>query len=198
MFKRRFLLRAQLLFILMALFLLSNATAAQTDNCCSVDRQCATINEWVSGYYAFRNSECGAPSQQQQAQQAQQDQSPAQSNNCCFNGWQCAAEQEWISGYFAFQRDHCVSHSLENGYLYNGNQQRQVQPQSEALQTSYSRNYQHSSQETDGAETYYESKRYTTLEDDTPVGIVVLSSWGAFWRAYCRTYTHESNRPECR
>ena len=111
MFKSSFTKRARLLLILTALLLVNLPASAQTDNCCSVDRQCATNDEWVSGYYAFRNSECGVPSQQQQAHQARQDQTPTHSNNCCFVGWLCDAQQEWISGYFAFQRDQCVSQS---------------------------------------------------------------------------------------
>lgn len=37
------------------------------DNCCYVDRQCDTDEEWVSGFWAFqRNNQCAAPSQQRQ------------------------------------------------------------------------------------------------------------------------------------
>ena len=31
------------------------------DNCCFVDRQCATDQEWVDGYWAFQNGQCAAP-----------------------------------------------------------------------------------------------------------------------------------------
>ncbi|MDE2857963.1 MAG: SH3 domain-containing protein [Chloroflexota bacterium] len=33
------------------------------DNCCFVDRQCATDQEWEAGYWAHQNGQCGAPPQ---------------------------------------------------------------------------------------------------------------------------------------
>ena len=99
---------AKLLLVILTLILLHSATSAQVNNCCSVDRQCATDEEWVSGYYAFRNSQCGADSQQQ-PRQANQDQTPPQSNNCCFSDWQCSTDDEWTNGYWAFQADQCDS-----------------------------------------------------------------------------------------
>ena len=33
------------------------------DNCCFVDRQCMTDQEWTDGYWAFQNNECAAPAQ---------------------------------------------------------------------------------------------------------------------------------------
>jgi len=97
---------AKPLLILLATLLLSSATSAQVNNCCSIDRQCTTNDEWVSGYYAFRNGKCSAASLQQD-RQARQDQNPAQSNNCCFNDWQCSTDAEWQSGYWAFRHDQC-------------------------------------------------------------------------------------------
>ena len=35
------------------------------DNCCQVDRQCNTENEWTSGYWAFQNNHCSAAFQAQ-------------------------------------------------------------------------------------------------------------------------------------
>ena len=37
-------------------------TSAQIDNCCFVDRQCTTDQEWTDGYWAFQNGQCAAPS----------------------------------------------------------------------------------------------------------------------------------------
>ena len=103
---------AKPLLILLAALLLASATSAQVNNCCSIDRQCSTNDEWVSGYYAFRNGQCAAPAEsQQQAHQARQDQGPSPSNNCCFSNWQCSTNEDWTSGYFAFQQDHCFSQS---------------------------------------------------------------------------------------
>jgi len=79
MFKRSVSKTAKLLFLLLALILLSNATAAHIKNWGSVDRQCATDEEWVENYYAFRNIHCAADSQQNR--QARQDQTPPQSDD---------------------------------------------------------------------------------------------------------------------
>ena len=35
------------------------------DNCCFVDRQCSSNQEWVDGYWAFQNQQCSAPAQSQ-------------------------------------------------------------------------------------------------------------------------------------
>ena len=36
---------------------------AQVDNCCFVDRHCATDAEWSEGWHAFQNNQCAAPGQ---------------------------------------------------------------------------------------------------------------------------------------
>ena len=36
---------------------------ANVDNCCFVDRQCESEQEWVDGYYAFRRNECRGQAQ---------------------------------------------------------------------------------------------------------------------------------------
>ena len=87
------------------------APAENVDNCCFVDRQCATDEDWVNGYNAYQSNQCGSPTQQQQSQPRQSQQTPSHVNNCCFIGWQCESEQEWISGYFAFQHQHCAMQS---------------------------------------------------------------------------------------
>jgi len=99
---------------LLALLLLSIPAIAQNDNCCSVDRQCETDEEWVAGYYARQNNECGAPSPQQatsaQASSAQSQSAKSEDNdNCCFSGWQCETDADWASGFFAFQVNLCAA-----------------------------------------------------------------------------------------
>ena len=37
--------------------------AANVDNCCFVDRQCESEQQWVDGYYAYRRNECVAQPQ---------------------------------------------------------------------------------------------------------------------------------------
>ena len=112
MSNRRFSTEARLLFILLTLTILSLPTSSQTDNCFGVDRQCDTDEQWIRGWWAFRNNQCAAPSQQRQSTAAQtQRQSGASQDidNCCFIGWQCNTNAEWTSGYFAFQHDQCAS-----------------------------------------------------------------------------------------
>ena len=55
------------------------------DNCCFVDRQCATDQEWTDGYWAFQNGQCGE-SVQTQTQTSSQPVSvdTGQTDNCCF------------------------------------------------------------------------------------------------------------------
>jgi len=38
---------------------------AHVDNCCYVDRQCHSDSDWMSGWHAHRNGQCGAPGQAQ-------------------------------------------------------------------------------------------------------------------------------------
>ena len=96
----------------------SDQTQSQIDNCCSVDRQCNSDEEWTSGYWAFQNNQCNAPVQSRpktSAQPASIDQS--QIDNCCFLDWQCNTDQEWAKGYSAFQIDHC---DVPEGLLIEG------------------------------------------------------------------------------
>ena len=89
-------------------------TSAAVDNCCFVDRLCTTGEEWVSGYWAFQNNECAAPSQQQQSSSLQSQPQPAASSeidNCCFLGWQCASDDDWVTGYWAYQNNQCAAPS---------------------------------------------------------------------------------------
>ena len=39
------------------------AQQSEIDNCCFVDRQCNTDEEWQNGYWAYQNNECAVPSQ---------------------------------------------------------------------------------------------------------------------------------------
>ena len=90
----------------------ATAPVANIDNCCFVDRQCNTDQEWSDGYWAFQNKQCAAPVQsgqpaQQPASSAPASQTPAGVDNCCFVDRQCHSEQEWSDGYWAFQNGQC-------------------------------------------------------------------------------------------
>ena len=81
---------------------------SQIDNCCFVDRQCNSDEEWTSGYWAFQNNQCNAPLQSRpdtSSQPASTDQS--QIDNCCFLDWQCNTDEEWLRGFHAFQNNQC-------------------------------------------------------------------------------------------
>ncbi len=66
------------------------------NNCCGVDRQCYSEQDWINGYWARQNGQCGAP--------AQVNQSGA---NCCDTGWNCRREHEKIYGQWAAQHNRC-------------------------------------------------------------------------------------------
>ena len=40
-----------------------SSVPSNVDNCCFVDRQCHTDEEWTSGFWAFQNNQCAAPAQ---------------------------------------------------------------------------------------------------------------------------------------
>ena len=171
------------------------AASTEIDNCCFVDRQCISDEEWVNGYWAFQNNQCSAPSRQQQPRSSQsqpQTETSEAVNNCCFIGWQCNADEEWTGGYFAFQQGQCDSsqshwqaqwkrrQSAETA-ARNSNQQRQSGNQRGQPQ-------QRSDQASDLVTLDTSHRRVTYLEDGTPVVIVTLPNWQVFWRQYCRLY----------
>ncbi len=88
----------------------SQQPTAQIDNCCFVDRQCQSDQEWLAGYWAYQNNQCAAPGQPQPAPQSQPASSPsAEVNNCCGIDRQCSSDQEWTNGYWAFQNGQCAA-----------------------------------------------------------------------------------------
>lgn len=79
-------------------------SAQDIDNCCFIDRQCLSDQDWVDGYWAFQNNQCSAPAA---AQSQPAGGAPAQIDNCCFVDRQCSSDQDWINGYWAFQNNQC-------------------------------------------------------------------------------------------
>ncbi|MDE2950980.1 MAG: hypothetical protein OXT68_09440 [Chloroflexota bacterium] len=87
--------------------------AQDIDNCCFVDRQCSTDQEWTDGYQAFQNNQCPAPAQSQPvASSPTAGNAPAQIDNCCFVDRQCQTDQEWTDGYQAFQNNQCPASAV--------------------------------------------------------------------------------------
>ena len=87
----------------------SQQPTAQIDNCCFVNRQCATNQEWTDGYWAYQRNEC--PSGQPVAPVSAPVSAPAGQpiDNCCFVNRQCVTNQEWIDGYMAYQNGQCAA-----------------------------------------------------------------------------------------
>ena len=81
-------------------------TSSNIDNCCFVDRQCATDQQWEDGYWAYQNGQCAAQTSSQAVSPVSSESSDI--DNCCFAGWQCTTEQEWINGYHAHRSNQCV------------------------------------------------------------------------------------------
>ncbi len=83
-------------------------TTTNIDNCCFVDRQCMTDEEWISGYWALQNGQCNAPTQSQiQSSTETTSTVSSQIDNCCFVDRTCNTDQEWTDGYWAFQNGQC-------------------------------------------------------------------------------------------
>lgn len=83
--------------------------AANIDNCCYVDRQCHSDQDWINGWWAYQNGQCLAPVQSQpQASPQPAGQISPQIDNCCQSGWECHTEEEWRSGYHAYQNNQCA------------------------------------------------------------------------------------------
>ena len=91
-------------------------TSSQVDNCCFVDRQCLTDQEWTDGYWAFQNNQCAAPEQSRgQTSSTVVSTSSSQIDNCCFVDRLCLTDQDWTNGYWSFQNNQCATPSQTRG-----------------------------------------------------------------------------------
>ncbi|MCY4465765.1 MAG: hypothetical protein OXE46_09540 [Chloroflexi bacterium] len=108
--------RALALMIIAALLcaMAAAGSADEIDNCCFVDRQCGSDQQWTDGYWAFQNKQCAAPAPSQSvasapapSQSVASAPPPAQIDNCCFVDRQCSSDQQWADGYWAFQSKQC-------------------------------------------------------------------------------------------
>ncbi|MCY4072880.1 MAG: SH3 domain-containing protein [Chloroflexi bacterium] len=82
------------------------------DNCCFVDRQCNSNQEWTDGYWAFQNGQCAAPAQTQPQVSTPPVVSTAprvSNDNCCSVDRQCTTKEEWEEGWLARLRGECLS-----------------------------------------------------------------------------------------
>ncbi len=81
--------------------------AAQVDNCCFVDRQCHSDQDWRDGYWAYQRNECPVGASQPQVSTPPTSTASSQVDNCCFVGRQCHSDQDWRDGYWAHQNGQC-------------------------------------------------------------------------------------------
>ncbi|MDE2857908.1 MAG: hypothetical protein OXN94_08675 [Chloroflexota bacterium] len=101
-------MRAKFFAAMTVVFFLCAVVAAQVDNCCFVDRQCQSDQDWTDGYWAFQNGQCAASAQPQSGASPQTASSQAGPiDNCCFAGWQCSSELDWAKGYYAYRDNQC-------------------------------------------------------------------------------------------
>jgi len=104
-------MRAKTFALIIAGFVLCAVSSAQEnsiiDNCCYVDRQCQSDQQWIDGWHAFQRNEC--PANQPAAPASAPVSAPAGQpvDNCCFVDRQCQSDQQWIAGWNAFQRNEC-------------------------------------------------------------------------------------------
>ncbi len=84
--------------------------ATDIDNCCQVNRQCATNQDWVDGYHAFLRKECPVGQSSASVPSTQPvPAAPAAVDNCCYLGWECQTNAQWSNGYQAYQSNQCAA-----------------------------------------------------------------------------------------
>ena len=98
------------------------SSQAVSDNCCGIDRQCHSENDWIAGWHAFRNGQCQAPAANSptgvhhSAAPAtgghtgvhQSGSAPLSSiDNCCHLDRSCHSDEEWRAGWEAFKASEC-------------------------------------------------------------------------------------------
>ncbi len=101
-------MRTKYIAVLIAFCTLIALASAQIDNCCFLDRQCSSDQEWTNGYWAFQNGQCHAPAPPQpQTSAAPVGNVPANVDNCCYVDRQCNTDLEWMGGWHAYQAGQC-------------------------------------------------------------------------------------------
>ena len=80
------------------------------NNCCFIDRDCATKGDYNDGYYAYQAGDC-IPTADQLPSTGDPS-SPdfpvwRQGGNCCHEYWNCRDEQDWIDGSASFKDNDC-------------------------------------------------------------------------------------------
>ena len=76
--------------------------APVVDNCCGIDRQCQSDQDWVNGYYDYQNHQCSVAPMTSTAAVVESTSQPAVIDNLCYTVRTCHTQQDWINGYHAF------------------------------------------------------------------------------------------------
>lgn len=86
------------------------AVSADIDNCCFVDRQCQSDQEWTDGYWAYQNKQCAAPATTTTVSTVSPPPGATAASdvdNCCFLGWNCQSDHQWERGFWNYQVGQC-------------------------------------------------------------------------------------------
>ena len=111
---------------------------AEIDNCCFIDRQCSTDEQWVNGYYAFQNHQCGTAPMSTVSTEPVSVSQPTVIDNLCYTVRTCRTPLEWVDGYHAF-------HAQQGGQMTD-NIQQEPQTQTQQTQSVYIQNCTHARQ----------------------------------------------------
>ena len=117
-------------FFSLLLLALPSLAQATVDNCCQVNRTCATDAEWIHGWHDYQAGLCPVAAPVSASQLADMTQPPPTTDvdNCCQTGRVCSTDAHWIQGYEDYQTGQCdatspvtmSSDSSGNYYRFTG------------------------------------------------------------------------------
>lgn len=85
------------------------------DNCCFLNWQCTTDEDWKRGYQALQENHCAAPGPAQRPVSI-----PEGVDNCCFINRECATQKDWDHGYALFKYDLCYVPNIDGNIKITG------------------------------------------------------------------------------
>ena len=99
-------MRGLAVFFSLLLLALPSFAQSAVDNCCQVNRSCATDDEWVQGWFDYQAGQCPASAPVSTSPPASSP--PATGvDNCCQVNRSCSADAEWIQGWHDYQAGLC-------------------------------------------------------------------------------------------
>ena len=93
------------------------APTTQINNCCNLDRECHTEEDWAAGWLAFQDGECLSEFLRYKPPSSQPI---LGTDNCCdAPGWLCLTDAHYSQGHMAYRdNNHCPAHVIST-YLPN-------------------------------------------------------------------------------